>query len=211
MLSEIRSNVSARRPTSKMDQQRLHLARAHTLLSTVPLPASLQGHSGPENRQGWAFSCHSSESGLNKCPRIWKWSARSVRADIRKPRVRAPPGCSVRRSCACVWTRWRSWCRSWWWWRMRPCSRWKTPRPCWQRRSDTWKTWWTTGHDQNPNSILTCPLNTVVCRITVNHFKSFCSLPAKHAGPRVRQDTEITVSRTVHPALLMPKKRSRIV
>lgn len=66
-----------------------------------------------------------------------------------------------------------------------------------------------TGHDRSPNSILTCPLNTVVCRITVNHFKSFCSLPAKRAGPRVRRDIEITVSSTVHPALLMPPRKNK--
>lgn len=124
-----------------MDHQRLHPGEgSHTLLSTVPLPASRQCRSGPENRKGWAFSCRSSEPGPNKRPRIWKWSARRARANIRKLCARAPPGCSARRSCACAGTRWRSWCRSWWWWRMRPCSRWKTPRPCW-RMENTVNNW----------------------------------------------------------------------
>lgn len=103
-------------------------------LSIAPHPETLQCHSGPESQRVWEFSCRFSGSDWNKPPQIWRWSEWSARGNIRKPPEPVLRGCSARRSCACAWTRWQSWCRSWAWWLTRPCSRWRTPRPCWQER-----------------------------------------------------------------------------
>lgn len=120
---------------------RLHTSSSRTdrnaaIHWSVPFSTALplrtrECHSGPGRRQVWAFSCHFWGSGPGTPPQTWRWTVRNVPGNSRKPPSRAPRGYSARRFCVCVWTLWRSWCRSWGWWPTRPYNKWRRPRPCW--------------------------------------------------------------------------------
>lgn len=75
--------------------------------------------------------------GRGRPPRRWRWTGGTGPGSSGRPPgpgSSAPRAGPARTACACGGTRSPSWCRSWGWWRRQPCSRWRSPRPCWWER-----------------------------------------------------------------------------